>query len=83
MNDKICMYCKQPIAVQYGYYPVRVQNFKFQKRETIGYACEDCIEYGGRKPEYKLWKGEKPPHYGASCSMACSCVKPSVTVSAT
>lgn len=61
MNEKICMYCKAPVSMNYECYLVRLQHFKFQRREHIGYACDACVEDKGCKTEYKLWQGDKRP----------------------
>ncbi len=61
MNDKICMYCKNTLSINYEYYVVGVQRVKYKKRQQIGYACDDCVERKGCKTLYRLWLGESRP----------------------
>lgn len=70
--DKTCMYCKEMLGINYEYYMVQLQNRKFEPYKKIGYACENCVEDCNCKTLYRLWNNETPPHYGASCFMACS-----------
>lgn len=58
---KACYSCGAAIGFNESYYLITKQRFKFKKREKIGFACENCVEFDNVKTCFKTWDGDKIP----------------------
>lgn len=58
---KVCYNCGAEIGFNECYYRVTKQKLKFRQGETIGCACENCVENEDAKVCFKLWKGDVLP----------------------
>lgn len=62
MGEKICLYCKEPLGINYPYYLIKkaIRPKGHQHRwKRVASACESCIE-GKKKPTH-YEQGEELP----------------------